>query len=86
MLNVTRLATSLHRLPAEAQSTALMAGLRTWQAPYSPDFPALAPVSSQAFVPAHRCGAVPDSRRIPFSLRHNPEHHEYAYTILRRII
>jgi hypothetical protein len=25
-----------------------------------------APVSSWAFVPAYRCGAVPDSHRIPF--------------------
>jgi len=26
------------------------------------------PVSSKAFVPAYRCGAVPDSHRIPYSL------------------
>jgi hypothetical protein len=37
--------------------------------PSCPDFPEfLAPVSSWAFVPAYRCGTVPDSHRIPYSL------------------
>ena len=29
-----------------------------------------------AFVPAYRCGAVPDSHRIPFSARSKIEHRE----------
>src|SRR5580692_5763672 len=37
--------------------------------PYLPDFPGAShPVSSSAFVPAYRCGAVPEFHRIPFSL------------------
>jgi hypothetical protein len=36
--------------------------------PYLPDFPGVNPVSSSAFVPAYRCGAVPEFHRIPFSL------------------
>jgi hypothetical protein len=52
-----------------------MAGLRTLQVqPYSPDFPERCRSSViVAFVPAYRCGAVPDFHRIPFSfsLRRN---------------
>jgi hypothetical protein len=32
-------------------------------------FPGLRPVLMTAFVPTHRCGAVPDSHRVPSCLR-----------------
>ena len=47
---------------------ALMAGLRTLQAAYLLRLPSLsASATDGAFVPAYRCGAAPDSHRIPFS-------------------
>jgi hypothetical protein len=55
------------RLPSEASANVFLAGLRTCRLAYLPDFPSLGLSVESAFVPAHRCGAVPDSHRIPFS-------------------
>src|SRR5215468_4805569 len=43
----------------------LLDGLPIYRIPNDRRFPAISPVLMTIFVPAHRCGAVPDSHRIP---------------------
>jgi hypothetical protein len=57
------------RLPSEARANVpwQVFGLYRFNPTRRTSQSVAAPVSSWAFVPAHRCGAVPDFHRIPFS-------------------
>jgi hypothetical protein len=56
------------RLPSEASANVSVAGFRTHRfKPTCRTSQAFSPVSSLAFVPVYRCGAVPELHRIPFS-------------------
>jgi hypothetical protein len=50
----------------DGERLAFMAGLRTLQAAYLLRLPSSSPVPTEAFVPAYRCGAVPESHRLPY--------------------
>jgi hypothetical protein len=72
--HVCRKTDRCHRtFPSEVCEFALFSTL-SWQVfglcrlPTCSGFPASRPVPNGVFVPAYRCGAAPDSHRIPFSV------------------
>ncbi len=59
------------RLPSEASANVSWQVFGLTGSTYLSDFPGASPSVASTFVPAYRCGAVPDSHRIPlFTLAH----------------